>query len=172
MCSQFAWIRLIMTTKETLPCGSIKSIKQSWDNWYNWDAKNWEYQVKNTAKKNLGNIISEFKDIQWQKLKKQHFPGLPRTFPDIWNIHRYARSFHNVVTMMFKKGIYLHIQIKLVDDEPVRNLLDKATNPHKFLGKTSFHLYHWKKKIPSSKDLRLNSGLLSWSSGKVLLDRL
>ena len=74
--------------------------------------------------------------------------------------------------MMFKKGIYLHIQIKLVDDEPVRNLLDKATNPHKFLGKTSFHLYHWKKKIPSSKDLRLNSGLLSWSSGKVLLDRL
>ena len=44
--------------------------------------------------------------------------------------------------MMFKKGIHLHIQIKLVDDEPVRNLLDKATNPHKFLGKTSFHLYH------------------------------
>lgn len=38
---------------------------------------------KNTAKKIIRDTISEFKDIQGQKLKKQHFPALSRTFQDI-----------------------------------------------------------------------------------------
>lgn len=75
------------------------------------------------------------------KTKKAAFSRTSKNIPGHLKHSQICQEFP-VVTMMFKKGIHLHIQIKLVDDEPVRNLLDKATNPHKFLGKTSFHLYH------------------------------
>ena len=74
---QPAWIQLIMITRES-HSDSIKPIKQSLDGGCNWNAKNWEHQLENTAEKNLSGIFQDFPECGYHDTKRR--PSKPIFF--------------------------------------------------------------------------------------------